>query len=31
MFLAYQVTVPHPKKDVDPKTLRNLLKQAGLE
>ncbi|ADG83320.1 type II toxin-antitoxin system HicA family toxin [Thermincola potens] len=26
-----KVTVPHPKKDLDPKTLRSILKQAGLE
>lgn len=25
------VTVPHPKKDVPPKTLNSILKQAGLK
>ncbi len=24
------VTVPHPRKDLDPKTVRSILKQAGL-
>ncbi|PKM45560.1 MAG: addiction module toxin, HicA family [Firmicutes bacterium HGW-Firmicutes-8] len=26
-----KVTVPHPKKDLDPKTIRSILKQAELE
>ena len=26
-----KVTVPHPKKELDPKTTRSILKQAGLE
>lgn len=26
-----KVTVPHPKKDLKEKTIRNILKQAGLE
>lgn len=25
-----KVTVPHPKKDLDPKTVQSILKQAGL-
>lgn len=25
-----KVTVPHPRKDLDPKTVRSILKQAGL-
>ncbi|WP_427854429.1 type II toxin-antitoxin system HicA family toxin [Desulfosporosinus metallidurans] len=24
------MTVPHPKKDLDPKTVRSILKQAGI-
>lgn len=26
-----KVTVQHPKKDLDPKTIRSILKQAGME
>ncbi|MHB9095388.1 MAG: type II toxin-antitoxin system HicA family toxin [Eubacteriales bacterium] len=26
-----KVTIPHPKKDLDPKTVRSILKQAGLD
>ena len=25
-----KVTVPHPRKDLDPKTVKSILKQAGL-
>lgn len=25
-----KVTVPHPRKDLDPKTVRRILKQAGI-
>jgi len=25
-----KVTVPHPRKDLDPKTIRTILRQAGL-
>jgi len=26
-----KVTIPHPKKDLAPKTVKSILKQAGLE
>ncbi|MCL4516326.1 MAG: type II toxin-antitoxin system HicA family toxin [Firmicutes bacterium] len=26
-----KVTVPHPRKDLDPRTIRTILKQAGIE
>lgn len=26
-----RVTIPHPKKDMDPKTANSILKQAGLK
>ncbi len=26
-----KVTVPHPRKDLDPKTVKSILKQAGLD
>lgn len=26
-----KVTVPHPKKELDPKTVRSIFKQAGIE
>lgn len=26
-----KVTVPHPRKDLDPRTVRTILKQAGLD